>query len=885
MTNTKLGRVVLRGLAALCAAGTLSVGLRAQSSTPPPASAPDASTAPSSSAVSAVSKEKVTTLEKYTVSDVPISEQVLPTVRPIDSVYGDDRNILDIPRSVASVNAAWMEDREVKNAMDFGQFSSGVYAAANYGIPGVPQIRGDYGQIYVNGQMIPYSRNSTSLSFNGVEAMDIVEGPGTASYGPQGNGPGGYVNFVMKEPYFDRDHLDISATLGYWTSGHSYSNPEYTIDFGGPISDKLAYRVSYLGRYGDGYYLNSHDQTQDVYTALTYLATKSLKFEFWAEGFATHNNEINGANRVTQQLINNGTYIGGPAGPATSGPFAYYGYDIITTPNPPGGTYGSMGDGSYSIVNPATAYTVKLPAYDALLGPNDTARSKLFEGQLKTTLDLTTDSSVVNLMYYGLEHSNKFETYGYDEYIPRDLILQDRLEYHGLFNTGPVINSVITGLDYRFQYLRAYDDYQTEPFTIYDVYQSQSNIFYPGYYLEGETWGSGLQVPGHPGYSSVEHQDSTIKDPAAFIQDDIKINKWLSMILGFREDYITANTANPPLVEAGYYANSQFVPLATPVFYDRGAAYSESANALAPSYFVSLIIKPTETQSFYATYDRVDAVHGATNFGGVDGGGNGVATASDTGQPSFMPNPGSNHSVKDSISVASTLYEFGYKGSFINNTLFVSAAVFQQIKIEPQVIGLPYKVKDNGLEFSTVYQPTKAFTLNANLTYQDATAFGYATGVGPGEQFGGFFFQETGSYLDAYDTSTPVDGTYGTGNGAVNYVGWNPPTGRMRAPGVPQLLINVFAEYKTKNGWGVGLGPQIIGKQDANDQDTLHIPTEYELDGYILWVPSKRWDVRVNITNITNNRILDPIDVSFAGNDTIFVRKPISASITFRMHL
>ena len=139
--------------------------------------------------------------------------------------------------------------------------------------------------------------------------------------------------------------------------------------------------------------------------------------------------------------------------------------------------------------------------------------------------------------------------------------------------------------------------------------------------------------------------------------------------------------------------------------------------------------------------------------------------------------------------------------------------------------------------------------------------------MGPGEVSGGFFFQETGSYLDAYDPSTPVDGTFGTGNGAVNCIVRGPlPTGRMRAPGVPQLLVNVFAEFKTKNGWGVGLGPQIIGRQDANDNDTLHIPTEYELDGYILWVPSKKWDVRVNLTNITSARVLDPIDVSFAGD-------------------
>ena len=126
--------------------------------------------------------QKVTTLEKYTVSDVPLEDQILPTVRPISSVYGDDRSIIDIPRSVSSVNKAWMDDREVKNAMDFGQFSPGVYAAADYGIPGVPQIRGDEAQVYVNGQEIAYSRNSVPLSFNGVEAMDIVKGPGTAVF-------------------------------------------------------------------------------------------------------------------------------------------------------------------------------------------------------------------------------------------------------------------------------------------------------------------------------------------------------------------------------------------------------------------------------------------------------------------------------------------------------------------------------------------------------------------------------------------------------------------------------------------------------------------------------------------------------------------------------
>jgi outer membrane receptor protein involved in Fe transport len=44
----------------------------------------------------------------------------------------------------------------------------------------------------------------------------------------------------------------------------------------------------------------------------------------------------------------------------------------------------------------------------------------------------------------------------------------------------------------------------------------------------------------------------------------------------------------------------------------------------------------------------------------------------------------------------------------------------------------------------------------------------------------------------------------------------------------------------------------------------------------------KTWDVRLNIKNVLNQRVLDPIDVSFAGNDTIYVRPPITASVTIR---
>ncbi len=202
-----------------------------------------------------------------------------------------------------------------------------------------------------------------------------------------------------------------------------------------------------------------------------------------------------------------------------------------------------------------------------------------------------------------------------------------------------------------------------------------------------------------------------------------------------------------------------------------GRSTHYDASVTNPAYFVSFIYKLTETQSIYITYDKVDAITGQTNFGGVDDGYEGVAK------------------LKSDLSTASTLYETGYKGSFLNNTLYAGVALYQQLKLEPQPHGAPpNQIKAEGIELDAVYQPTKKLSINANMTYQNVTAFGS-------------FFEETGNYLDAYATTTPVDGTYGTGVGAVNYgayqgYAYTPPNGRIRAAGVPAVLGNFFVDYK-----------------------------------------------------------------------------------------
>ncbi|MEY3545849.1 MAG: hypothetical protein RLZZ313_210, partial [Verrucomicrobiota bacterium] len=76
-------------------------------------------------------------LDKVVVEGLSIEETVLPTARPVESVMGDDRSVLETPRSVSLVTKAQMEARAISRATDFNQYSPGVYTPSRYGLANV----------------------------------------------------------------------------------------------------------------------------------------------------------------------------------------------------------------------------------------------------------------------------------------------------------------------------------------------------------------------------------------------------------------------------------------------------------------------------------------------------------------------------------------------------------------------------------------------------------------------------------------------------------------------------------------------------------------------------------------------------------------------------
>ena len=669
-----------------CAYLALTASVVAQTAAPTTTAspAPPASTAPPASQPAATTdKSKTTpdaTMEKIVVTAVPPNEQVVPTARPISSVYGDDMSIIDIPRSVNIITKQQLEDRQIKSVEDLGQFASGTYTPAEYGLDGIPYIRGVYASIYQNGQQEIFFRNTVVPSFNQVESLDLIKGPGSAIYGPPGGGPGGYVNFITKTPQFDKNSTEIETTIGDYSPGsQSWDHYEWTIDNTGPlIKDKLAYRFSYEGTAGETYYRNTRDDKYDFFGALTYLPYDAVKMDWTFQYYEVRDNEVNGFTRPTQNLIDNQQYIVGPQ--------AYpYGPVLGTT-------------------------TQKVYAYESLNGPTESTRGSKLSTQLISSINLADDLTLTNYQFFERLEARKYEPYAYDEYVPGSDLYDTRTELHYNYDFKvlglDVKNRDIGGFAFRGQEGTQFSDFSIEPYNAYDITQDPSTFNIKtiggGGYLSsliGGTGVGGYPIKGKAGYSAgINYYDPSlfaytagntgqygVYDANVFYQHTTDWGQYVTTLFGARGDYVDAWSRVPTQYLEDYTLSD----------------FGSGTRVLNYNVFLSAIGHITPDASVYATFDRTHGFQGDSNFGGLVAGPNAT-------DPAQLRNQ-------------SDLYEIGYKQTLWNNTLYYDIDGFYQTRETALTGGLPNnQVQTNGLETNIAYQPDKHWALTANFTWLNA---------------------------------------------------------------------------------------------------------------------------------------------------------------------
>ncbi len=619
---------------------------------------------------------EVLELEKLSVNGVAPEQQILPTARPFNSVFGTDDNIVDVPRNVTIISHQQLSDINISSVLDFSKLTSSSYTTTNFGAPSNPSIRGQTADLFINGVRgrITSNGNGLPLSFNAVESVNIVKGPATAVQGTSMY-VGGFIDLVTKRPYFDSSKGSVSVTIG------SYSQKEWTIDVGGPLSKQLAYRVSYSGTDSKGYWHDYYNKNHTVYGALTY--RPNGKYEVFMNASASwfRYTENWGFNRVTQDLIDNGNYItgininnGANATPsdAQNSKYVYGNSPNAFFPGQPGNVL-KLGP------------TVKLNRHERLLKPGDHSTGREFNAQAIQTYIASPDLKISNNTFWSYTARNTLSSYYYSEIVDPSWFAENRTEF---ILTKPFV-SLNTGLDVRYQATKAYDDYFFEPANVWDLTKDHNFI---DVYNATEFYGRfvGQPVPGWPGRYATQGtingdtNDSSGTTIGPFFQATWQTSDKVSVVTGARYDHLSANVRDP-----------------------LGPFYAEdSISVWIPSYNGSLVFKPTATSSVYVTYNYSQNTSGAVGNGGGITGWNAAGNALD----------------KESFTQPSELFEAGTKYNLYQNKLFLNFAVFDQKRTAKSTSSTDIvRFHSKGFEAELNYQPNKHVYTTLSYSYIDAT--------------------------------------------------------------------------------------------------------------------------------------------------------------------
>ena len=176
-------------------------------------------------------------------------------------------SVLDTPASVSVITQKEIEQRSASTTEEVLQYTPGVITDY-YGT----DDRNDYFQIR-GFQATTYRDGLTLGSMRGVreepfayERIEVLRGANSTLFGPAD--PGGSVNFVSKQPRFER------IGQGYITYG-SFDHKEAGLDVGGALngSDTLAYRLTGKVQDSEREYDHSQDDNGFVQGGLTWEPT------------------------------------------------------------------------------------------------------------------------------------------------------------------------------------------------------------------------------------------------------------------------------------------------------------------------------------------------------------------------------------------------------------------------------------------------------------------------------------------------------------------------------------------------------------------------------------------------------------------------------------
>ncbi len=263
----------------------------------------------------ALAEDDVAELEDYTVTDVNDDLSILPS-EPSEGAFGLSLPLLETPRSVTEVSADLVKTYALRSVDDLVRLTPGAFTSSFFGIRGAMDIRGQTADNYFRGFRRIDNPGAFNTIIRGAHSLEILRGPVSPLYGV--GSVGGQLNYSPKTAKVDTAKYIPEATGRVDVTLGTYSQKIIAAEYGTPFTIGENQAGMYLFAEvedSESFYHGYEPSSELVQVAFDMDFGESTYIEFGYQQQTTDSIQVPGWTRVTQDLVDSGTYITGSPHP------------------------------------------------------------------------------------------------------------------------------------------------------------------------------------------------------------------------------------------------------------------------------------------------------------------------------------------------------------------------------------------------------------------------------------------------------------------------------------------------------------------------------------------------------------------------------------------
>lgn len=587
----------------------------------------------------------------------------LPNETPVDSGFGDASSMFDSNRAVTAISKALREALAIDDMHDVQKVAPNTYAAAGFGAPSLPTIRGQLGELFQLGMRRQGGNNGLGIpmSFNGVDEIAVVRGMAPVMYGSTQR-TGGYLQLQPKRANLNQQQGEVNLSVGSWQQYQGQFDYNSVLN-----ADSSALRISAEVVREDSFYDFTEYESDSLYLAYAHQFNSDVRLDLHAEFYQVDWTDNAGINRPTQALIDDGLYVTGQGRQAN----------------------GSNVPGAFSLVTPEAL--VDIPRSRVYTDPEDinNAQTYLIHGLLDWRIATDLDFS----QRFYLQHLQREEIAqnSFVEIVDGATTFETRSEFRKAWQDGGV---TWFGANLRYNDVLGFSQFTTEADLPVDLLgpienrripltaaqQARLIELRPGVFVSPGTQYD-LNQDGAGDFNLSDTTDSTSYQWGLFAQHNYPISEQWQVELGLRADYYDVTAADP------------FAQQLT------GNQVEDSYSDWLWGKHLSLRYEPSAGQALYVTWQQSDSTSNSLAGGTVLGADQQI-------------NPLNFATENENI-------ELGYKWQPLDSNWYLDLVAYNQKRSLRNRDGSNSGIKARGFESQWFYQVEQAW-LSLSYSYLDA---------------------------------------------------------------------------------------------------------------------------------------------------------------------